>query len=54
MLGFDGGKLKNIVDISIVISSPKGEYAPIEDIHLVINHILVTWMQFNILEEEKN
>ena len=51
-LGFDGGKMKDMVDIPIVVKSPKGEYAPVEDIHLVINHIIVTWMQFKILNEE--
>jgi D-sedoheptulose 7-phosphate isomerase len=51
-LGFDGGKLKAIVDIPIVVESPKGEYAPVEDIHLVINHIIVTWMQFHIMYED--
>lgn len=51
-LGFDGGKLKAIVDIPIVVESPKGEYAPVEDIHLVINHIIVTWMQFHIMHED--
>jgi len=50
-LGFDGGKLKDIADISVVVTSPKGEYAPVEDVHLVINHIIVTWMQYNILSE---
>lgn len=50
-LGFDGGKLKNIADVPVVVSSPKGEYAPVEDLHLVINHIIVTWMQYNILNE---
>ena len=51
-LGFDGGKIKDMVDIPIVVKSPKGEYAPVEDVHLIINHIIVTWMQFNIKEEE--
>lgn len=51
-LGFDGGKLKNMVDLPIVIESPKGEYAPVEDMHLIINHILVTWMQFKVLKED--
>lgn len=50
-LGFDGGKLKDIVNVPIVVTSPKGEYAPVEDLHLVINHIIVTWMQYNILSE---
>lgn len=52
-LGFDGGKLKDIVDIPIVVETPKGEYAPVEDIHLVFNHIIVTWMQISILKEER-
>lgn len=51
-LGFDGGKLKDIVDVPVVVSSPKGEYAPVEDLHLVINHIIVTWMQFKIMKED--
>jgi D-sedoheptulose 7-phosphate isomerase len=51
-LGFDGGKLKDIADISVVVKSPKGEYAPVEDCHLVINHIIVTWMQYKIMNEE--
>jgi len=52
-LGFDGGKLKNIADVPVVVTSPKGEYAPVEDLHLVINHIIVTWMQYNIMHEEE-
>jgi len=51
-LGFDGGKLKDIVQIPVVVSTPKGEYAPVEDVHLIINHIIVSWMQFNILKED--
>jgi len=47
-LGFDGGKAKEIVDLPIVVKSPKGEYGPVEDIHLIINHIIVTWLQYNI------
>ena len=53
-LGFDGGKLKNIVDLPIVINTPHGEYAPVEDLHLIVNHIIVTWMQFNVLNEESS
>lgn len=47
-LGFDGGELTKYSDIPIVIKTPKGEYAPVEDIHLILNHIIVSWMQFNI------
>lgn len=52
-LGFDGGKLKEIVDIPVLVKTPKGEYAPVEDIHLVVNHIIVTWMQYKITSEDE-
>jgi len=29
-----------------------GGIDPLEDVHLIINHIIVTWMQFNILHED--
>lgn len=51
-LGFDGGKLAEIAQIPVVVKTPKGEYAPVEDIHLIINHIIVTWMQFHIMKED--
>jgi D-sedoheptulose 7-phosphate isomerase len=51
-LGFDGGKMKELSDIPIVVNSPKGEYAPVEDIHMVLDHIIVTWMQYRIMNEE--
>ena len=47
-LGFDGGKLKDIANLSILVDTPKGEYGPVEDIHLIIDHIIVTWMHYNI------
>lgn len=37
--GFDGGKLKKISDININIDSVS--YEQIEDMHLVITHIIV-------------
>lgn len=43
ILGFKtGGKLGNIVDCSIVIDST--HYGPIEDIQLVINHMIASWI----------
>lgn len=51
-LGFDGGKLKDIANLPIVIESPKGEYAPVEDIHMIMDHIIVTWMQYHIMHED--
>ena len=47
-LGFDGGKLLNLVDCSLLIKTPKGQYAPVEDVHLIINHMLVSWMHIHL------
>ena len=44
-LGFDGGRLLDICDIKIHIKSEPGEYGPVEDSHLIINHILAHWFQ---------
>lgn len=44
-LGFDGGKLKNICDYSVLVPTNKGEYGPVEDAHLILNHILAHWYQ---------
>ena len=51
-LGFDGGKLKDIVDIPVIVATPNGEYGPVEDIHLIIDHIITTWMQYHIMNEK--
>lgn len=48
IVGFDGGKLKKLSDTCIYIPSVKGEYGPVEDLQLVINHILAHWFQNNL------
>ena len=45
ILGFDGGKLKNLCDLCIHIPTEKGEYGPVEDIQLILNHMLAHWYQ---------
>jgi len=43
LLGFDGGKLKDMVDLDIMVTSAKGDYGPVEDTHLVINHLMMNY-----------
>jgi D-sedoheptulose 7-phosphate isomerase len=38
LLGFDGGKLRTLVDVAIVVESAIGEYGPIEDSHSCVLH----------------
>ena len=45
MLGFDGGELRKICDSSILIPSASGDYGPVEDMHLMVNHLLAHWFQ---------
>lgn len=45
LLGFDGGKLLEICDVKAHVKSLPGEFGPVEDIHLVMNHILAHWFQ---------
>ena len=46
LLGFDGGALQSKCDISLVVSTPAGQYGPVEDIHLIINHLISTYLTF--------
>ena len=48
ILGCDGGKLKKICNESLIIPSKKGEYGPVEDLQLIINHILAHWYQITL------
>ena len=41
--GFGGGKLRQLADVSVVVDSH--EYGPVEDIHLILNHILHAWIR---------
>jgi len=47
-LGFTGGKLIDLCDIKIHVKSELGEYGPVEDAHLIMNHILAHWFQNKI------
>jgi D-sedoheptulose 7-phosphate isomerase len=44
-LGFTGGRLRELCDIALLVKSESGEYGPVEDAHLALNHILSHWFQ---------
>ena len=50
--GFDGGKLFELSDYSVLIETPKGEYAPVEDLHMILDHIIVSWFQFTMINKK--
>lgn len=45
LLGFDGGKLKEMCDIVIHAKTDKWEYGIVEDIHLIVNHIIFFYLK---------
>lgn len=53
LLGFDGGELARIADLVLLVASSKGEYGPVEDAHLVLNHVLAHWFQQKLREEAR-
>jgi D-sedoheptulose 7-phosphate isomerase len=50
-VGFAGGKLRELSDVVVHVKSEAGEYGPVEDAHLVLNHILAHWFQFKLRED---
>ncbi len=42
--GFKGGKLKEIADLPLYTPSADKEYGPVEDVHMILNHILVNYI----------
>ena len=45
LLGFDGGRLKDLCDCVVHVETLPGEYGPVEDAHLILNHVLSHWFQ---------
>jgi D-sedoheptulose 7-phosphate isomerase len=43
LLGFDGGDAAELADLSIIV--PSDHYGVVEDVHLIINHILVDYFK---------
>ena len=46
-VGFDGGKLKDLVHMCLIVKTAKGEYGIVEDIHLILGHMIVLFLVNN-------
>lgn len=44
LLGFDGGELSRMCDHVVVVRSDKGEYGPVEDAHMIFDHIITSYL----------
>ena len=43
-IGFSGGKLLDAAQVSLYTPNPKGDYGPIEDLHMIFNHFIVNYL----------
>jgi D-sedoheptulose 7-phosphate isomerase len=43
LTGFDGGKLKELSNISFHVDTPKGEYGLVEDAHMILDHMIYSY-----------
>lgn len=43
LLGFDGGEAAKLADLALVV--PSDHYGVVEDVHLIVNHILVDYFR---------
>lgn len=48
LVGFDGGRLAQMCDHVVHIKSKNGEYGPVEDIHLILNHMIVSYLMMEL------
>jgi D-sedoheptulose 7-phosphate isomerase len=44
LVGFDGGKLSRLCDHVVHVRTPKGEYGPVEDIHMILDHMVTSFL----------
>lgn len=51
LTGFDGGKLADMCDIAIHIKTKPGEYGPVEDIHMIMDHLIASYLQYKVEED---
>lgn len=48
LVGFDGGKLAKICDHCVHVRTRQGEYGPVEDIHMILDHMITTYLCKNL------
>lgn len=43
-VGFDGGKLKELCTYVVHAQSERGEYGPVEDVHMILDHLITAYL----------
>lgn len=54
LTGFDGGRLREIVDLNLHVPTFQGEYGPVEDIFSIIGHLIYSYLKMERRGVEKS
>lgn len=46
LTGFDGGKIKELTHVNLHVPSAKGEYGPVEDLHMIFDHVIGAYFMY--------
>jgi D-sedoheptulose 7-phosphate isomerase len=44
LTGFDGGKVGPLCDVHVNVPSIPGEYGPVEDLHMIVDHVVMSYL----------
>jgi D-sedoheptulose 7-phosphate isomerase len=47
LTGFDGGRLRGLVDVELHVPTAAGEFGPAEDVHMIFDHLLGSFLQLH-------
>ena len=48
LVGFDGGRLAKMCDHCVHVRTGQGEYGPVEDIHMILDHMITAYLCENL------
>ncbi|MBF0183178.1 MAG: SIS domain-containing protein [Magnetococcales bacterium] len=51
LTGFDGGRLRQMVDLSLHVPTLPGEYGPVEDLHMIFDHLVGAYLIQTVRKE---
>ncbi len=51
LTGFDGGRLREIAHLAVHVPTPAGEYGPVEDAHMVLDHLVGNFLRLACARE---
>lgn len=54
LVGFDGGKLRTLCDHIVHVQTDKGEYGPAEDVHMILDHMITSYLIMRLSAEGTN